>query len=210
LAIVKEKVKPEREKNNRAVYRERWWHYGEKRPDLYATIAGMKRVLGVPLVTHHISFAFESADIVFAHRLAVFPFCANSAFALLQSSFHEPWARTYSSSLETRINYSPPDCFETFPFPEFRAPLEAIGERYYQHRQTIMQTRQEGLTKTYNRFHNPADTSPDIAELRRLHVAMDEAVTAAYGWQDMIGGAGSENRGAEEQAFPAPRTPPPA
>jgi len=88
------------------------------------------------------------------------------------------------------INYSPSDCFETFPFPEFltdesRTALEAIGERYYQHRLSIMQTRQEGLTKTYNRFHNPAETSPDIAELRRMHVAMDEAVASAYGWQDL-------------------------
>lgn len=31
LEIVRKKVKPERAKNNRAVYRDRWWHYAEKR-----------------------------------------------------------------------------------------------------------------------------------------------------------------------------------
>jgi hypothetical protein len=43
----------------------------------------------------------------------------------------------------------------------------------------------EGLTKTYNRFHNPAERSPAILELRRLHEAMDRAVLAAYGWGDI-------------------------
>jgi len=42
----------------------------------------------------------------------------------------------------------------------------------------------EGLTKTYNRFHNPEDTSPGIVKLRELHVQMDNAVRDAYGWQD--------------------------
>jgi hypothetical protein len=27
----------------------------------------------------------------------------------------------------------------------------------------------EGLTKTYNRFHDPNETSPDILTLRELH-----------------------------------------
>jgi hypothetical protein len=150
----------------------------------------MERVLAAPLVTHHVSFGFEPSDIVFAHRLAVFPLSTDAVFATLQSSFHEPWARSYSSSLETRINYSPSDCFETFPFPSSIASLESIGERYYRYRQSIMTTRDEGLTRTYNRFHNPAETSPDITELRRLHAEMDCAVAAAYGWKDFDLGHG--------------------
>ena len=65
------------------------------------------------------------------------------------------------------------------------AGLDAIGERYYTHRQNIMHTRREGLTATYNRFHNPDDRAPDIQQLRDLHVEMDQAVAAAYGWQDL-------------------------
>jgi hypothetical protein len=53
-----------------------------------------------------------------------------------------------------------------------------------------MLARQEGLTKTYNRFHNPDEHASDIAELRRLHVAMDQAVAAAYGWRDLNLGHG--------------------
>ena len=43
----------------------------------------------------------------------------------------------------------------------------------------------EGLTKTYNRFHDPNERSPDILHLRELHGAMDRAVLDAYGWTDI-------------------------
>jgi hypothetical protein len=43
----------------------------------------------------------------------------------------------------------------------------------------------EGLTKTYNRFHDPDEHDPEIVELRRLHAAMDRAVLDAYGWSDI-------------------------
>ena len=38
------------------------------------------------------------------------------------------------------------------------------------------------MTTIYNRFHNPDETSADIQKLRQLHVEMDNAVAAAYGW----------------------------
>jgi hypothetical protein len=190
MAIVRGKVKPERDKNNRAQRRERWWQYGERAPALYATIAGMDRVLVLCIVTHHVGFAFVPADQVFAHRLVVFPLSEWGAYALLQSNQHEPWARDYSSQLETRLNYSPSDCFETFPFPPSTIGLDDIGERYNTHRQSIMLARQEGLTTTYNRFHDPRERADDITTLRRLHVEMDQAVAAAYGWTDLDLGHG--------------------
>jgi len=82
-------------------------------------------------------------------------------------------------------NYSPSDCFETSPFPGTTTGLDAIGEHYYAHRQSIMLARQEGLTKTYSRFHNPDEHAEDIATLRRLHIEMDHAVAVAYGWADL-------------------------
>ena len=48
-----------------------------------------------------------------------------------------------------------------------------------------MVSNNEGLTSTYNRFHDPAETSSDLLELRRLHGEMDQAVLAAYGWSDV-------------------------
>jgi hypothetical protein len=68
--------------------------------------------------------------------------------------------------------------------------LETIGELYYQRRQAIMQFCQEGLTQTYNRFHDATETGAGIVEMRHLHVEMDQAVAAAYGWQDLNFGHG--------------------
>jgi hypothetical protein len=44
---------------------------------------------------------------------------------------------------------------------------------------------QQGFTNIYNRFHDPAETSNGLLELRHLHEEMDQAVLAAYGWSDV-------------------------
>lgn len=48
-----------------------------------------------------------------------------------------------------------------------------------------MKGRGEGLTKTYNHFHNPDEATDDISELRELHRQLDIAVADAYGWADL-------------------------
>jgi hypothetical protein len=84
--------------------------------------------------------------------------------------------------------YTPSDCFETFPFPnefESNATLDQTGREYYEFRAALMIRNNEGLTKTYNRFHNPDERQSDILRLRELHAAMDRAVLEAYGWNDL-------------------------
>ena len=48
-----------------------------------------------------------------------------------------------------------------------------------------MAERNEGLTKTYNRFHDRGQNAPDIVRLRELHAEMDSTVLRAYGWDDL-------------------------
>jgi hypothetical protein len=108
--------------------------------------------------------------------------------AILQSRIHESWARTFGSSLKDDLNYSPTDCFETFPFPkdwQTNQSLEQAGETYYEYRAALMIRNDEGLTKTYNRFHDPDEDNPEILKLRELHAIMDHAVLEAYGWHDL-------------------------
>ncbi len=194
LAIVREKVKPERQRRKengeyalRKPLPERWWIYAEKRPALYRAIEGCDRVLVIAATSRTLAFGFIPSNIIFSNATVVLSFDKADAFAVLQSIFHESWSREYASSMKGDLRYTPSDCFETFPFPENTDTLETISERYYTHRQAIMQTRQEGLTKTYNRFHDPSCTDPDIQTLRDLHIQMDIAVAAAYGWHDLIG-----------------------
>lgn len=185
LAIIREKVKPERDKNKRKERREKWWQYAEKCPALYGAIAEFDRVLCRAITGIHHAFAFISTDIVIDQTAPAYVFEDYATFALLQSDFNNHWAWANCSTMRQWYRYTPSDGFQTFPFPENTDTLEPIGETYYTHRQTIMQTRQEGLTKTYNHFHDPTCTDPDIQTLRHLHTQMDTAVAAAYGWHDL-------------------------
>src|SRR5207247_3471485 len=63
--------------------------------------------------------------------------------------------------------------------------LDAAGKTYYEFRAELMVRNDEGLTKTYNRFHDPDERDPEILKLRELHAAMDRAVLDAYGWSDI-------------------------
>jgi hypothetical protein len=182
MKIVREKVKPEREKQNDKGGKEFWWLYLRTRPALYTTIAEMNRVLVRARIANVHSMAYVPNQWIYNEKVVVF---ANCPFTVLQSNIHEAWARVYSSTLRTDMQYTPSDCFETFPFPNNLQGLDAIGERYHQHRQSIMLAHQKGLTKTYNRFHDPQETAEDIEHLRRLHKEMDEAVVRAYGWGDL-------------------------
>jgi len=69
-------------------------------------------------------------------------------------------------------------------------PLQDAGEQYFEHRDGVMRTNGEGLTATYNRSHDPSERTADIQRLRELHVEMDNAVAAAYGWIDLDLGHG--------------------
>src|SRR5260370_33853681 len=92
------------------------------------------------------------------------------------------------STLEDGIRYTPEDCFQTFPFPPCFEPhplLESAGKAYYDFRAALMVRNNEGLTKTYNRFHDPGEMSSDIVELRGLHDAIDRVVLDAYGWTNI-------------------------
>jgi hypothetical protein len=125
---------------------------------------------------------------VFAHTLVVFAYPNLAPFSVLQSRVHEIWARFFSSTLEDRLRYAPSDCFETFPFPlgyETDPDLEAAGQTYHDHRAALMVAANEGMTKTYNRFHDSAERSEPIQRLRELHNEMDRAALHAYGWHDL-------------------------
>jgi len=107
-------------------------------------------------------------------------------FAVIQSRVHEIWARMVGTTLGDALSYTT-ICFDTFPRPRCveQVSLQDAGARYYDFRARLMERREEGLTKTYNRFHDPDERNAEIIELRRLHAAMDRAVLDAYGWSDI-------------------------
>lgn len=190
--IVKEKVYPQRKKVKRTPYREKWWLFAEPQRNLYSAIESLQQSLVCAITSKYLSFTFVSETIVYSNATCVFPFENYRDFAILQSNIHETWARKYASSLESTLRYTPTDCFENFAFPIIFSNdyLEICGQDYYRNRSQIMTSREEGLTATYNRFHNPKEKSNEITRLRQLHMEMDNSVAAAYGWSDLDLGHG--------------------
>jgi hypothetical protein len=189
FTIVETKVQPDRMKKSGELARWPFWRFWRTRKELAAAISGLSSVLCIGQVSRTGAFVLLPSNYVFSHKVVVFSLDGRAAFAPLQSRVHECWARFFSSSLKDDLSYTPSDCFETFPFPpnyETSAPLLAIGETYYQYRAALMVSNKQGLTKTYNRFHDREDSSQEIAKLRELHECMDRAVLDAYGWTDIV------------------------
>ena len=195
LKIIEERVKPERLSYpddsawNRAI-RARWWQFALWRPALHTATKKLRHVFVRSRVSNINSIAIAPAGIVFSDATVVFAFEDMAMFALLQSSIHTAWIEKYSSSMRNDVRYTPSSCFDTFARPSFDDNIRLIATHYLESRSEVMSARNEGLTKTYNRFYDRTDTSPDIQKLRELHVEMDEAVARAYGWDDLKLGHG--------------------
>jgi hypothetical protein len=193
LRVVQERVKPERAHlggNPDGERRKRlYWLWGRYTPSLNRATSTRTHVLVQCRISPWLAFALLKTGPVFDVTINVFSMAdPMKAFPILQSRSHEVWARFMASSMKDDMRYTPSDCFENFPFPmDFDAnmELETAGLSYYDFRAVLMIRNDEGLTKTYNRFHDPNEVSGDIMRLRELHAAMDRAVLDAYGWQDL-------------------------
>lgn len=176
---------------NKIPSRERfWWQFIGRQEGLYSAIAEFGRVLGCGQVSKYWCASWLDSGQVFADKVVVFALHQDSDFAILNSCFHTEWAEKTSSRLKGDPNYNLAETFEKFPRPPGSAVLDHIGQRYHSIRQTAMRSRKEGLTSIYNRFHVPHEVSHDIATLRAVHVEMEHAVAAAYGWTDLELGHG--------------------
>lgn len=188
IDVVKRLVMPQRLADNRPARRTRWWRFGDRQSGLYNAISNLSSVLAVNCgACPHLAVAQINARQIFANTLDIFAYPDFAPFAVLQSRAHEIWARFFSSSMKDDLRYAPSDCFETFPFPPGNqaAALETAGQTYHDHRAALMVAANEGMTKTYNHFHDPEKRGAAIHTLRELHDEMDRAVLRAYGWDDL-------------------------
>lgn len=190
LAIVEEKVKPERMALRETADGKRlkagWWLFCRNRPELYKTLNVMERALVTTRHSKYLAFSVRPTTIVASEATVVIAETDGPLLVQLQCSVHEAWTLTYQSNLETRGRYTPSDCFETYPFLEScHSSTVKIGENYNALRCQIMHSRSEGLTEVYNRFHDMYDLATDIKKLRDIHVDMDRAVADGYGWSDL-------------------------
>ncbi|AGJ54073.1 hypothetical protein OG795_25625 [[Kitasatospora] papulosa] len=183
-------VKPERDKNNRKVYRDYWWQYAEKRPALVRALSELSECVAITIHTSVVMPVLLPTGRVYSHALALFASDDRALLSLLSSSLHYWWTLDRASTLETRIRYTPTDVFETLVRPPLTPHLRSVGTQLNVYRSDVMLARNMGLTDTYNLVHAPDCHDEDIAELRRIHEEIDRATVEAYGWYDLLDDSG--------------------
>ena len=202
FAYVKEHVKPEREKNNRASYRRLWWLHGEPRPALWQALRGKTRCIVTVLVAKHRLFAWLPTSVSPAARLIVFAREDDYFFGVLHARAHEMWTLRMGArhGVGNDPTYNISSCFDTFPFPwaPGTEPTEAADLRVHAiaaAARALVTLRDEwlnpstegaldGVNLKERTLTNLYNQRPDW--LTEAHRRLDEAVFAAYGWASTL------------------------
>jgi hypothetical protein len=197
------RVKPERDQNNRAAYRNHWWIFGEPRKNFRPALAGLSRYIATVETAKHRFFQFLEVEILPDNKLVVIASADAWHLAVLSSQVHIVWARGAGSWLGMGSVYVKTACFEKFPFPAAspvqEAELRALGERLDAHRKQRQALHPDltltGLYNVLTRLRTGEVLTPAelkiheqglVTLLRELHDQIDQAVLAAYGWNDLI------------------------
>nr|QLG20462.1 hypothetical protein [uncultured bacterium] len=154
---VLERVKPERDHNNRATYRDNWWIFGEPRKVMRATLVGLPRYIATVETAKHRTFQFLDASIAPDNKLVCIALDDAYCLGVLSSRVHVVWAMTSGSWLGVGNDsvYAKSRCFETFPFPaatpEQQARIRDLAEQIDVHRKRVLAAHAElTLTGLYN------------------------------------------------------------
>jgi hypothetical protein len=195
-------VKPERDRNNRATYRDHWWIFGEPRRELRPALSGLTRYIATVETAKHRVFQFLDAAILPDNMLVAV--ASDDAFMLgvVSSRIHVAWTVSSGGTLEDRPRYTKSSCFDPFPFPAAnniqRQTIRVVAEELDElRRRVIAENPHLTLTGVYNVLEAVrAGAAPDTLDvqdrrvfddgliliLKELHDRIDAAVAAAYGW----------------------------
>ncbi len=195
---VLDRVKPERDQNNRPSYRENWWVFGEPRGNFRPALVGLRRYIATVETAKHRFFVFLDSSILPDNMLVNFALDDAFFLGVLSSRIHVVWALASGGTLEDRPRYNKTRCFETFPLPRVsesqQVRIRELAESLDAHRKR-QQAQHPKLTLTdiYNvleklRAGTPLDAGEQVTHeqglvsvLRQLHDDLDAAVAGAYG-----------------------------
>lgn len=209
-------VKPERDRNTRASYRNNWWTFGEPRKDLRPALDGLARYIATVETAKHRIFQFLEEAILPDNMLVAV--ASDDAFdlAVLTSRVHVAWTLANGGTLEDRPRYSKSLCFDPFPFPESseaqKKQLRDLGEELDALRKTVLAQHPDiTMTGLYNAVEKLKSGKPltrteemgRIVTIKDLHDQIDAACCTAYGWPADIS---NEQMLAELVALNAQRT----
>ena len=201
---VNERVKPERDQNNRATYREKWWIFGEPRGKFRPALKNISRYIGTPQTSKHRIFSFISSHVIPDNQIIVIAHEDSYILGILSSETHVIWALAAGGRLGVGNDprYNKLVCFDPFPFPdatlEQKEKIRQLGERLDRHRKQVQAQHPEiTITGMYNlleKLRKGEDfTDKDreynnkalVSTLKQIHDELDNTVLEAYGWEDL-------------------------
>lgn len=196
---VYERVKPERDQNNRASYKANWWIHGEPRGNFRPALSSLVRYIATVETSKHRFFTFLDDTILPDNMLIAIATNDPYHLGILSSHTHIIWALSKGGNLEDRPRYNKKVCFETFPFPDStekqKRAIGEIAEQLNTHRK-----RQQALyphltlTSIYNVLEKlrrseiltakeqKINAEGLVGVLLQIHNELDAAVLEAYGW----------------------------
>ncbi|WP_345236724.1 class I SAM-dependent DNA methyltransferase, partial [Hymenobacter saemangeumensis] len=203
---VVEKVKPERDKNNRESYRKKWWIFGEARSGFRPALKGLRRYIATTRTAKHRIFSFIPGDTLPDAKLVAIALEDAFYLGVLSSRTHLMWAAATGAMLEDRPNYNHSTCFLKFPFPDAsstqQATIRSLAEQLDAHRKRQqVQYPSLALTDLYNvveklRTGQALTAKEQVTHeqglasvVLSLHNQLDMAVSDAYGWPVTLSGA---------------------
>lgn len=143
-------------------------------------LANAPRFIACPAQAKRFYMVWCEREWLPSNLTSVFAFADDYSMGVLSSSIHQQWATTQSTTLETRPRYTSAS-FITFPWPpsgpQRANEIAELAKTLVVCREEICRERQIGLTRLYNEVDDGA-----YRDLEELHVALDEAIAAAYGW----------------------------
>lgn len=198
---VHDRVKPERDHNNRPGRRENWWIFGEPISTFRPALRGLARYISTVETAKHRVFVFLDASVLPDNKLVNFALADALSLGVLSSRVHVEWALASGGHLGVGNDpvYVKTRCFDPFPFPDCdeaqKEAIRKIGDSLDSHRKRQQRLHSAlTLTEMYNVLEKlrvkEQLTIEDqeiyemglIGILRELHDELDAAVFAAYGW----------------------------
>ncbi len=194
-------VKPERDKNNRASYRDKWWCFGEPRKEMRPSLKKLHHYIATVETMKHRVFQFIDASIIPDNKLIVFSLDEAHALGILSSKVHVIWATLSGGWLGVGNDpvYVKSRCFDPFPFPDAtetaKNQIGMLAEELDSTRKLVLAENPDlTLTILYNVLElsqagislSPKErdiqTRGRVLILKELHDHIDEAVMRAYRW----------------------------
>ena len=115
-----ERVKPERDQNNRESRRENWWMFGEPTRKLREQLAGLSRYIAtVETAKHRVLRVCSTRQFCPTTCSSTSRWTTRTFSGVLSSRIHVTWALAAGGRLGVGNDprYNKTVCFETFPFP---------------------------------------------------------------------------------------------